>query len=160
MSNSCGPCIGQWTRHDVKEGDKNSIITSFNRNFTSRNDGNPQTHAFVASPELVTAFSIAGSLTFNPITDTIPDKNGKPWKMQPPSGDALPSKGFDPGQVCESQKKRERFDRLDVCVDQKSTGYLPCSSQDCRRARQGERRRGSKVFSLAVAGPFFSLERT
>ncbi len=82
LSNSCGPCIGQWNRHDVKPGDKNSIITSFNRNFTSRNDGNPQTHAFVTSPELVTAFAIAGRLTFNPLTDTLPDKDGKPWKLK------------------------------------------------------------------------------
>ncbi len=82
LSNSCGPCIGQWNRHDVKQGDKNSIITSFNRNFTSRNDGNPHTHAFVTSPELVTAFAIAGRLTFNPVTDTLPDKDGKPWKLQ------------------------------------------------------------------------------
>ena len=98
MSNSCGPCIGQWNRHDVKKGDKNSIITSFNRNFTSRNDGNPETHAFVASPELVTAFAIAGSLSFNPMTDSLKNSEGKEWKLKPPSGDALPTKGFDAGR--------------------------------------------------------------
>jgi hypothetical protein len=71
LSNSCGPCIGQWKRTDVKKGEANSIVTSFNRNFAARNDGNPATHAFVTSPELVTAFAIAGDLTFNPEKDTL-----------------------------------------------------------------------------------------
>ncbi len=71
LANACGPCIGQWKRHDVQKGDKNSIITSFNRNFAGRNDANPDTHAFVASPEIVTAFAMAGRLTFNPLTDTL-----------------------------------------------------------------------------------------
>ena len=66
LANACGPCIGQWARHNADKGEKNSIITSFNRNFAKRNDGNPNTHAFVASPEIVTAFAIAGDLTFNP----------------------------------------------------------------------------------------------
>ncbi len=91
LANACGPCIGQWKRHDVEKGDRNSIITSFNRNFTGRNDGNPETHAFVASPETVTAFAIAGKLTFNFMTDTIDGV-----KLQPPTGDELPSKGFVP----------------------------------------------------------------
>ena len=71
LSNSCGPCIGQWKRTDVAKGEANSIITSFNRNFAARNDGNPSTHCFVASPELVTAFAIAGDLSFNPEKDTL-----------------------------------------------------------------------------------------
>lgn len=71
LSNSCGPCIGQWKRTDVAKGEANSIITSFNRNFAARNDGNPATHCFVASPELVTAFAIAGDLSFNPEKDTL-----------------------------------------------------------------------------------------
>ncbi len=93
LANACGPCIGQWKRHDVKKGDKNSIITSFNRNFTGRNDGNPDTHAFVASPEIVTAMALAGRLTFNPMTDTIESTNGR-VKLDPPSGDELPKHGF------------------------------------------------------------------
>ncbi|HXF99935.1 MAG TPA: aconitase family protein, partial [Bacteroidota bacterium] len=88
------PCIGQWKRHDVKPGDKNSIITSFNRNFTGRNDGNPDTHAFVASPEIVTAFALAGRLTFNPLTDTLVNEKGELVKLDPPTGDELPVKGF------------------------------------------------------------------
>lgn len=89
LANACGPCIGQWKRHDVKKGDKNSIVTSFNRNFTARNDGNPDTHAFVASPEIVMAMSLAGRITFNPATDLLDGK-----KLNVPSGDELPAKGF------------------------------------------------------------------
>jgi aconitate hydratase len=97
MANACGPCIGQWKRHDVQKGDRNSIITSFNRNFAARADSNPETHAFVASPEIVTALAIAGSLTFNPMTDELLGADGATFKLQPPSGDQLPRKAFDPG---------------------------------------------------------------
>ncbi len=76
LANACGPCIGQWKRHDIQKGDKNSIITSFNRNFAARNDANPETHAFVASPEIVTAMAIAGRLTFNPLTDSLDEREG------------------------------------------------------------------------------------
>lgn len=98
LANACGPCIGQWKRHGVKQGEKNSIITSYNRNFTGRNDGNPDTHAFVASPEIVTAFALAGKLTFNPLTDTIANGKGEMVKLVPPSGDELPKRGFTPGE--------------------------------------------------------------
>lgn len=94
MANACGPCIGQWARHTDDPTRKNSIITSFNRNFAKRNDGNPNTHAFVASPELVTALSIAGDLTFNPLTDTLKNENGEDVKLDEPTGEELPSKGF------------------------------------------------------------------
>ncbi len=94
LANACGPCIGQWARHTSDPNRKNSIITSFNRNFAKRNDGNPNTHAFVASPEIVTAFAIAGDLTFNPITDTLTNNNGEQVKLDEPKGIELPSKGF------------------------------------------------------------------
>lgn len=97
LANACGPCIGQWDRKDVKKGDKNTIVTSYNRNFTGRNDANPATHCFVTSPELVTALSIAGRLDFNPLTDTLKGADGKEFKLDSPFGDELPSKGFDPG---------------------------------------------------------------
>ncbi|KIZ04123.1 aconitase 2, partial [Monoraphidium neglectum] len=97
MANACGPCIGQWKRTDVPKGEPNSIITSFNRNFAARNDGNPATHAFVASPEIVTAFAIAGDLTFNPETDALVGADGKEVKLDSPYGDELPQKGFDAG---------------------------------------------------------------
>lgn len=93
LANACGPCIGQWKRHDVKDGEANSIITSYNRNFSKRNDGNSATHAFVASPEIVTAMAFAGKLTFNPLKDEI-ESNGKKIKFEPPIGDELPEEGF------------------------------------------------------------------
>ncbi|AKQ45959.1 aconitate hydratase [Rufibacter radiotolerans] len=94
LANACGPCIGQWARHTDDPKRKNSIITSFNRNFAKRNDGNPNTHAFVASPEIVTAFAIAGDLTFNPLTDTLTNKNGEQVKLDEPMGIELPVNGF------------------------------------------------------------------
>ncbi|KAG5985315.1 hypothetical protein E4U55_006795 [Claviceps digitariae] len=97
LANACGPCIGQWDRQDVKKGEANSILSSYNRNFTGRNDGNPATHSFVTSPDLVVALTIAGNLHFNPLTDTLKDKDGKEFKLKPPTGDGLPVRGFDPG---------------------------------------------------------------
>ena len=95
MANACGPCIGQWARHTDDPNRANSIITSFNRNFSKRNDGNPQTRSFVASPEIVTAMAISGDMTFNPLTDTLTNEDGEQVKLDPPSGMELPPKGFD-----------------------------------------------------------------
>jgi len=95
FANACGPCIGQWHREGSEKGEKNTIVHSFNRNFAKRADGNPNTYAFVASPELVTALAIAGDLTFNPITDTLINEEGKAVKLDPPTGWELPVKGFD-----------------------------------------------------------------
>ncbi|WIA43686.1 hypothetical protein OEZ86_010120 [Tetradesmus obliquus] len=97
LANACGPCIGQWKRTDVAKGEANSIISSYNRNFAARNDGNPATHAFVASPEIVTAMVIAGDLTFNPEKDTLVGADGKEISLDSPFGDELPAAGFDPG---------------------------------------------------------------
>jgi aconitate hydratase len=94
LANACGPCIGQWTRHIDDAKRPNSIMTSFNRNFTSRNDGNPNTHAFVASPEIVTAFAIAGDLLFNPKKGMLMNKKGEMVKLDPPKGIELPKAGF------------------------------------------------------------------
>ncbi|CAH2036992.1 unnamed protein product, partial [Iphiclides podalirius] len=98
LANACGPCIGQWDRRDVKKGEKNTIVTSYNRNFTGRNDANPATHCFVTSPELVTALSIAGRLDFNPLSDELTGTDGKKFRLSDPFADELPAKGFDPGQ--------------------------------------------------------------
>ena len=98
LANACGPCIGQWSRPAVPNGTKNSIISSFNRNFARRNDGNPETYSFISSPEIVTALSIAGKLSFNPLTDTLADKDGNAIKLVPPEGDELPSAGYDSGE--------------------------------------------------------------
>jgi len=95
LANACGPCIGQWVRHGADKKEKNSIITSFNRNFAKRNDGNPNTHSFVASPEIVTALAIAGDMTFNPMTDTLTNEQGQQVQLDPPQGIELPVKGFD-----------------------------------------------------------------
>ena len=100
LANACGPCIGQWARHIDDPNRKNSIITSFNRNFAKRNDGLASTHAFVASPEIVTAFAIAGDLTFNPLKDTLRNEEGKEVRLDEPHGVELPPRGFavdDPG---------------------------------------------------------------
>lgn len=94
LANACGPCIGQWKRHGSEKQEKNSIITSFNRNFAKRNDGNPNTYAFVASPEIVTALVLAGDLRFNPMTDTLINEDGVAVKLDPPTGVELPVKGF------------------------------------------------------------------
>nr|MBP9095986.1 aconitate hydratase [Ignavibacteria bacterium] len=120
LANACGPCIGQWKRHDVKEGEKNSIITSYNRNFSKRNDGNTATHAFVASPEIVTAFALAGNLTFNPLTDTIKNDKGEDVKLKTPTGNELPEHGYLKG---EEGYVAPAFDGaiVDVMIDPAST---------------------------------------
>lgn len=94
LANACGPCIGQWARHTNDPTKKNSIITSFNRNFAKRNDGNPNTHAFVASPEIVTALALAGDLTFNPLTDSLTNEKGEKIKLAEPTGLEMPPKGY------------------------------------------------------------------
>ncbi len=94
MANACGPCIGQWQRKDLANGVPNSIITSFNRNFRGRNDSNNATLAFIASPELVTAMALAGTIHFNPLTDSLKGADGVAYKLTPPMADSLPAKGF------------------------------------------------------------------
>jgi aconitate hydratase len=100
FANACGPCIGMWARPGAEKKENNTIVHSFNRNFAKRADGNPNTFAFVASPELVTALAIAGDLTFNPLTDTLTNEKGEQVKLEAPSGFELPARGFsvdDPG---------------------------------------------------------------
>ncbi len=119
LANACGPCIGQWARHGADKKEKNSIMTSFNRNFAKRNDGNPNTHGFVASPEIVTAYAIAGRLDFNPITDYLVNKKGEKIKLTEPQGIEMPLKGFaveDNGY----QAPAEDGSSVEVKVDPKS----------------------------------------
>jgi len=94
FTNACGPCIGQWDRAGAERQEKNTIVHSFNRNFSKRADGNPNTHAFVTSPEMVAALAIAGRLDFNPITDTLVNDKGEQVRLEPPHGDELPTRGF------------------------------------------------------------------
>merc|ERR1712241_789759 len=98
LANACGPCIGQWDRQNVKKGEKNTIVTSYNRNFTGRNDANPATHCFVTSPEMTVALTLAGSLDFNPLSDKLTAADGSEFSLESPFGDSLPETGFDPGE--------------------------------------------------------------
>ncbi|MCF8303030.1 MAG: aconitate hydratase [Bacteroidales bacterium] len=119
LANACGPCIGQWKRHNQDPDKKNSIITSFNRNFAKRNDGNPNTHAFVASPEIVTAMAIAGDLTFNPLTDTLENEKGEKLRFEEPTGIEKPAEGFevkDAGYVPPAESSEE----VEIKVDPNS----------------------------------------
>jgi aconitate hydratase len=119
LANACGPCIGQWARHGAEKQEKNSIITSFNRNFAKRADGNPNTHAFVASPEVVTALAIAGDLTFNPVKDTLTNEQGQQVSLDEPQGLEMPTKGFaveDAGY----QAPAKDGSQVQVLVDAKS----------------------------------------
>jgi aconitate hydratase len=119
LANACGPCIGQWARHNADKEKKNSIITSFNRNFAKRNDGNPNTHAFVASPEVVTAYAIAGDLAFNPVTDYLVNDKGEKVRFDEPMGIELPESGFaveDNGY----QEPAKDGSSLEVVVDPQS----------------------------------------
>lgn len=119
LANACGPCIGQWKREDIKPGEKNSILTSFNRNFQKRNDGNPETYAFIASPEIVTALALAGKLSFNPLKDTLKTKDGKEVKLEAPESSELPAQGFiseDDGYIDPAKDGS----KIDVVVDPKS----------------------------------------
>jgi len=98
LANACGPCIGQWDRQNVKKGEKNTIVTSYNRNFTGRNDANPATHGFVTSPEMTVALTLAGTLDFDPRTQSLAAADGSEFTLESPYGDELPAQGFDPGE--------------------------------------------------------------
>jgi aconitate hydratase len=120
LANACGPCIGQWARHIDDPNRKNTIITSFNRNFAKRNDGLASTHAFVASPEIVTAMAIAGTIAFNPLTDSLTNEKGESVRLKEPTGFELPPKGFavdDPGY----QAPAEDGSGIQVLVDPQSS---------------------------------------
>jgi aconitate hydratase len=116
FANACGPCIGQWKRHGLENNTKNTIITSFNRNFAKRNDGNPNTYAFVASPEIVTALTIAGDITFNPLTDTLINEKGERVKLSIPEGCELPPDGFERNIDIGYQPPAEDEEKIQVIV--------------------------------------------
>ncbi|KAF9929190.1 aconitate hydratase [Modicella reniformis] len=122
LANACGPCIGQWTRDDLDGKEENSILTSFNRNFKNRNDGNATTMNFLASPEVVTALSLSGKLTFNPMTDPLVDAAGSEFMLQPPYGDNLPKEGFIPGNLSYTPPDvNQPNSSIPINVDPKST---------------------------------------
>jgi aconitate hydratase len=119
FANACGPCIGQWSRPGAEKGEKNTIVHSFNRNFSKRADGNPNTHAFVTSPELVTALAIAGRLDFNPLTDTLLNEIGEAVKLVAPTGFELPPQGFDVKDAG-YQAPAEDSSAIEVIIDAES----------------------------------------
>jgi len=122
LSNACGPCIGQWTRDDIKKGEKNTIVTSYNRNFAKRNDGNAETNAFIGSPELVTALAFSGKLSFNPLTDSLTDSKGQKFMFAEPKGDEMPKAGYVSGlsgYVAPIEKIADRRN-VTVAIDPKS----------------------------------------
>ncbi|PYU90525.1 MAG: aconitate hydratase [Acidobacteria bacterium] len=98
LANACGPCIGQWKREDIQREEKNTIVTSFNRNFARRNDGMASTLAFIGSPEIVTALALGGKLSFNPLSDTLVNDRGEEVRLEPPTGHELPTRGFEKGE--------------------------------------------------------------
>ena len=160
LANACGPCIGQWARHTDDPNRKNSIITSFNRNFSKRNDGNPQTHAFVASPELVTAMAISGSMKFNPLTDTLTNENGDQVKLDPPKGVELPPKGFDV-EDAGFQAPAEDGSGINVVVDSSSdriellTPFKPITQEQMTDMRLLIKAKGKCTTDhISMAGPW------
>ena len=160
LANACGPCIGQWARHNADKEKKNSIITSFNRNFAKRNDGNPNTHAFVASPEIVTAFAISGDLAFNPVTDTLVNEKGEKVKFEEPKGIELPSNGFaveDNGY----QEPAKDGSNLEVVVDRDSNRlqllepFSPWSGKDLTGLKLLIKAKGKCTTDhISMAGPW------
>jgi aconitate hydratase len=160
LANACGPCIGQWARHGADKQEKNSIITSFNRNFAKRNDGNPNTHSFVSSPEIVTAMAIAGDLCFNPLTDTIENENGEQVKLDEPQGLELPLKGFaveDNGY--QAPARDGSHVRIDVDPASKRlqllTPFEPWNGQDLKGLRLLIKAKGKCTTDhISMAGPW------
>ncbi len=160
LANACGPCIGQWARHTDDAKRVNSIMTSFNRNFTGRNDGNPNTHAFVASPEIVTAFAIAGDLTFNPKTSTLINSKGEKVKLDPPKGIELPKAGFaveDAGFIPPAKKSGA----IKIAVDKKSDRlqllkpFTPISNDELNGMRVLIKAKGKCTTDhISMAGPW------
>lgn len=161
FANACGPCIGQWARfNDPMKAPKNSIVHSFNRNFSKRADGSPNTHAFVASPELVTAIALSGELGFNPLTDTLTNDKGEKVKLDPPSGFELPPKGFDvkdPGYNAPAENGKD----IEVVVNPDSDRlqlldpFVPITQDDVTGMRVLLKAKGKCTTDhISMAGPW------
>jgi len=160
LANACGPCIGQWARHNADKQEKNSIITSFNRNFAKRNDGNPNTHSFVASPEIVTAMAIAGDLTFNPLKDTLVNEKGEKVKLDEPEGLEMPVSGYaveDNGY----QPPAEDGSNVEIVVEPDSerlqllTPFEPWDGKDIQGLRVLIKAKGKCTTDhISMAGPW------
>ncbi|MEE9372716.1 MAG: aconitate hydratase [Saprospiraceae bacterium] len=164
FANACGPCIGQWARFsDPMNAPKNSIVHSFNRNFSKRADGSPNTHAFVASPELVTAIALSGKLGFNPLTDTITNENGEEVKLDPPKGYELPPRGFDVKDRGYNAPK-EDGSNVEVSVNPSSkrlqvlTPFVPINQVDMTDMRVLLKAQGKCTTDhISMAGPWLKF---
>ncbi|HDO27164.1 MAG TPA: aconitate hydratase [Bacteroidetes bacterium] len=160
LANACGPCIGQWDRESIKDGHRNSIITSFNRNFAKRNDGNPNTFAYVASPDMVMAYAIAGKLDFDPLHDELINEDGKKVKLNEPKGLVFPPKGFDvddPGY----QAPAEDGSKIEIVVKPDSkrlqllTPFTPWDGNDFRGMKLLIKAKGKCTTDhISMAGPW------
>jgi aconitate hydratase len=160
LANACGPCIGQWARHGADKQEKNSIMTSFNRNFAKRNDGNPNTHGFVASPEIVTAYAIAGDLSFNPMTDFLENEHGERVMLDEPEGIEMPLNGFaveDNGYLAPAADGK----KVEVIVDPKSSRlqlldpFTPWNGKDYKGLKLLIKTKGKCTTDhISMAGPW------
>lgn len=164
LANACGPCIGQWARHGAEKKEKNSIITSFNRNFSKRADGNPNTHSFVASPEMVTAMAIGGSLLFNPLKDTLTNNKGEQVKLDPPKGEELPPKGFDVEDAGYQEPAKTGGAKIKIVVDKKSKRlqllkpFVPTTEGDVTGMRLLIKAQGKCTTDhISMAGPWLEF---
>ncbi|EQA35858.1 aconitate hydratase [Leptospira inadai serovar Lyme str. 10] len=163
FANACGPCIGMWARVGSEKKEKNTIVHSFNRNFQSRNDGNPNTFAFVGSPELVTALAIAGDLTFDPNSDTLINDKGEKVKLDPPNGDELPKRGFDVKDAG-FQAPASDGSKIQVAVDPKSNRlqllapFLKWEGTDLKGLRLLIKAKGKCTTDhISMAGPWLKF---
>ncbi len=161
LANACGPCIGQWTRHDVREGTPNVIVTSYNRNFPKRNDGLASTLAFVASPEVVVALALAGRVDFDPVGGTLVSPSGERVRLAEPLGTELPPDGFDPGSGGFVAPPTEGREQIDVIISpsseriQKLTPFAPLSEDDFREMPVLVKTRGKCTTDhISAAGPW------
>lgn len=160
FANACGPCIGQWSRAGAEKKEKNSIVHSFNRNFSKRADGNPNTHAFVGSPELVTAIALSGKLGFDPTKDTLTNKFGEEIKLDPPTGFELPPKGFDvedPGYNAPAEDGSSIEVRIDPNSNrlQKLTPFQPITADQLQDMRTLIKAKGKCTTDhISMAGPW------
>ncbi|KAI9815025.1 MAG: aconitate hydratase [Pycnora praestabilis] len=166
LANACGPCIGQWNRTDgVERGDSNAILSSYNRNFRGRNDGNPETMNFLASPEIVTAMSYTGSTTFNPLTDTIPTPSGTAFRFSPPKGFELPSTGFALGNPAFLPTAGKSDASIPIIIDPESDRlaalepFLPFPSHDLKDLRVLYKVKGKcTTDTISAAGPWLKYK--
>lgn len=164
LANACGPCIGQWRRSEATVGKPNTILTSYNRNFPSRNDGQPTTMNFIASPEIVTAFAVAGRLSFNPLTDSLTAADGTPFKLEPPKpAPETPERDFDPGKSTYEAPPEDGTD-IELKVDPNSerlqlmTPWTPWDGEDLLSVPVLAKAKGKTTTDqISPAGPWLSL---